>query len=687
MTNRVSMSRRLAIVLTLLPVLLTGLLATPAAAATYDNEQQLKSLPHGTARETFILTGTPGQFLGHSDLRANSSYFIDLGYDMNFLTWAPVNNNYDPGGEEWSGCIGRPSGGRGICPADLVAYTPVRDLVRGGPLKVLEYGGSFISLVCGNHPRQGASGPQPTISGMKYEDVNGNGNRESGEPGLGNWTIRLAFNGSEVASAQTASDGSYSFALDANTMRGGDGQPIGAGTYTVTEDQQAGWASSAAPGQISVGFGSGAAHFGDRNFGNYRPATITGLKVEDMDADGVGAGDPGSTGWDIRLGGHDRPSSSTVTGAGGQFQFSNLRPGNYTVSEVQQEGWLQSAPDSGTFTVTVASGETRSGLNFGNYRLGSIAGRKFDDYGVDGGGEGDTGLPGWTISRSGGGNLVTSPGGAYKFSDLKPGVYTVNELQRDGWRQTAPATGSHEVRVRSGGHVNAIDFGNVCLGSVSILVGDITGRRTELGLEFLLEEIDVPGILDNDPALPQGGIDRSSFGTLLPGRYRVSAFLPDGVFTADPDARIVDGRWAIVKGVTVANCSQTELRLEVFTASVGKVTGGMRMPVPGGFATAGFQFQSKNEGTPQGMLEYQDHAEGLNLHTKLIEGIWVDEQLEDAWIWGRLTFKDETVRFRLHLVDAGEPGTEDRFELDLPGYSEGQGVELLKGNVQIHRTN
>ncbi len=319
--------------------------------------------------------------------------------------------------------------------------------------------------------------------------------------------------------------------------------------------------------------------------------------------------------------------------------------------------------------------------------LGSIAGRKFDDYGVDGSGAGDTGLPGWTITLSSGDQQVTVSGGGYKFSDLEPGVYTVNELGQEGWRQTAPATGSQEVRIRSGSNINAINFGNVCLGSVGISVADTTGGRTGLGLEFLLEEIDVPGILENDPALPQGGIDRSSFERLLPGRYQITAFLPDGVFTADPDARIVDGRWAIVKELTVTSCSQTELGLEVFTASVGKITGGIKMPVPDGFATAGFQFQSANDGSPQGMLEYQDHAKALNMHTKVIEGIWVDEQHENAWIWGTLTFEEEAVRFRLHLIDAGEPGSDDRFELDLPGYSEGRGVELLKGNVQIHKSN
>ena len=49
------------------------------------------------------------------------------------------------------------------------------------------------------------------FAGMKFEDLNGNGAKDSGEPGLEGWTIKLKKDGTEVASTQTAADGAYSF--------------------------------------------------------------------------------------------------------------------------------------------------------------------------------------------------------------------------------------------------------------------------------------------------------------------------------------------------------------------------------------------------------------------------------------------------------------------------------------------
>ena len=58
--------------------------------------------------------------------------------------------------------------------------------------------------------------------------------------------------------------------------------------------------------------------------------------------------------------------ASTTTDAQGNYGFTNVAAGTYTVAEVPQTGWTQFAPASGTYTITVTSDEVISGLNFGN---------------------------------------------------------------------------------------------------------------------------------------------------------------------------------------------------------------------------------------------------------------------------------------------------------------------------------
>jgi hypothetical protein len=90
---------------------------------------------------------------------------------------------------------------------------------------------------------------------------------------------------------------------------------------------------------------------------------ISGQKFFDLNCDGIQEpGEPGLSGWPIQL----SNGSNTVTDVNGYYYFTNLTPGVYTVTEVQQAGWTQTAPPGGSYTVTLTNLQQINNLNFGN---------------------------------------------------------------------------------------------------------------------------------------------------------------------------------------------------------------------------------------------------------------------------------------------------------------------------------
>ncbi len=204
-----------------------------------------------------------------------------------------------------------------------------------------------------------------SISGVKFNDVNGNGVMDSGETGVPGWGMVLdgttTFFGIHITrTVNTESDGSYSF------------EHLVPGTYKISELSRPGWTQTLPSGAGSYTVNLAGNDVAGRNFGNRvvtapGTASIWGMKFNDLDNNGVNNGEPGLPGWTIVLT-KGAVTKTTTTNAQGWYSFTNLAPGSYTVSESTQPAWTRTLPvGSGVYTLTLTSGESKVGIDFGNY--------------------------------------------------------------------------------------------------------------------------------------------------------------------------------------------------------------------------------------------------------------------------------------------------------------------------------
>ncbi|MDD2837004.1 MAG: SdrD B-like domain-containing protein, partial [Methanothrix sp.] len=373
------------------------------------------------------------------------------------------------------------------------------------------------------------------FSGAKFEDLNGNGAKDSDEPGLAGWTIKLLKDGTEIASTQTHSGGAYSFV------------DIAPGSYTVEEVPQDGWTQSyPSTGTYAITLISGVPGPTDLDFGNYR-TNFSGMKFEDSNGNGAKDGDePGLEGWTIKLMKGATEVASTQTGPGGAYSFTGIAPGSYTVEEMAQSSWTQSYPASpGTYSLNLLSGVAGPiDIDFGNFWSTSLSGMKFDDRnGNSVKDSGEAGLEGWTIKLMKEGaqvaSTVTGADGSYSFTSLAPGSYTVEETAQDGWIQTyPPAPGTHSVTLVSGENgPTDLDFGNwetTVFSGMKFEDSNANGLKDsgEPGLEGWTIKLMKEG---TEVASTKTGTDGTySFDGVAPGSYTVEEVPQEGWIQTSP---------------------------------------------------------------------------------------------------------------------------------------------------------
>jgi len=340
-----------------------------------------------------------------------------------------------------------------------------------------------------------------TISGVKFEDKNGNGTRDDGEDGLLGWEITLSGGESPVTDT-TDADGNYLFT------------GLAVGKYTLTEKLEtgSGWTQTAPiSGKHEVNLTEGQDATG-LDFGNFELFSIWGKKFNDLNGDGVRLNeksDPNLTGWTIRLdlaGTENSPNCESgktevasingefcevKTDASGNYEFINLGPGEYVVSEVQQTGWKQTAPtsesglsgqDNGTYLVSSSSGTNRPNRNFGNIQTGSITVTKVVENST-------AEVMKFTFTLNGEDPQELAGGETHPYFELLPGSYTLAEKAVAGWEI------SSECNLPQEGQVVSVDPSSINLASEDNV--SCTFTNTFVGIDT-----DQDGIIDENDNCP-----------------------------------------------------------------------------------------------------------------------------------------------------------------------------------------
>lgn len=256
----------------------------------------------------------------------------------------------------------------------------------------------------------------------KFNDANGNGTRDPGEPGVAGITVNYLGELGATGTGITGADGCFTW------------QQVSRGRYVVSEvtPPNCQVTTSPYPPETTVGWAQ-TAHvvIGNRCFG-----ALTARAFEDLDGDGAwDGGEPPLGGvpvaWLNEFGDFD----FDVTDATGILTWSPQAAGLYTVTATLLPGYAATSPLVQQATVPVGGSAV---VDFGQRRVTAcVDGHKVDDFHI--------GLPGWTIRgqlADGTGPIFTQVSdavGYFRFAALPLGVYRFWEELQPGWTPVTPA--------------------------------------------------------------------------------------------------------------------------------------------------------------------------------------------------------------------------------------------------------
>ncbi len=374
-----------------------------------------------------------------------------------------------------------------------------------------------------------------SISGQKFNDLNGNGSKDPGEPGMPGWTINIDKNADASVDATTTTDanGNYSFTN------------LGPGTYRVREVGQTGWSQTTTnPNDITITSGLAVT---DVTFGNQIRGSITIIKDASPD-------DTQDFAFTSRQLGSFTLDDDTDATLSNTALFSDLGNNTYSISEDAVEGWTltdlvcsgdtEAVVDLQTRTATITLNQPGENVTctFTNTRdTGAITVLKYLndlDHPATATWQFDVDGTTYRTDSSGRTEAIRVPTGNNHFVteiNIPDGhtfntAYCVNEIGRYVGSLSAAAPSLTEIPVTKNGDVFCY-FVNNNYGSILVSkFNDVDGNGVMDENEQLMNGWEIT--LDGQPSQITGDHDNDEgkvlFGNLLPATYTLGETQQDG---------------------------------------------------------------------------------------------------------------------------------------------------------------